>query len=426
MGAVEFAGEQIGMVADALPGLYIFAAPLENGVGGVPQFLGDDGRDDFSGFVLEHHPFLRGEEFLLLGEHIDDLDLVAHIVAFVLGVGNHAGHGGVGQPLAVVVAVALFPEAIFNLLHAVAVAGVEPEQLPDHGSFGFVNDQPPVLLLVAENPAVAQHHPGFDGLLVAELHPGGELAQFVLGDGGHDGQPQLGIFVQGVDVVVLEEHPHPMAQKLPGKLDGVQSISGKAGDFLGDDQIEFVQGGVFDHAVEVFPLLGGNTGKTLVDVPGDKGPAAVALNQVLIVGNLVSQGVELFVGLGRNPGVKGHPHGNVIDGFGAQLLADGVDVHMSALLLFVVSCLVLLYLKLRKKQLTLHDNCRSVSKKSYSICRPWRQIKSKKFSAGTGAWQKTLLRLQVWNLSPIGGEIMRAADCKTCRKAPKGGFRQSD
>ena len=42
-------------------------------------------------------------------------------------------------------------------------------------------------------------------------------------------------------------------------------------------------------------------------------------------------------------------------------------------------------------------------KKPRRVCRPWRQRKSKKFSAGACTWRKIHLRLQVWNLSPMGG-----------------------
>ena len=67
----------------------------------------------------------------------------------------------------------------------------------------------------------------------------------------------------------------------------------------------------------------------------------------------------------------------------------------------------------------------SLSKKPCRVCRRWRQIESNLFSAGACTWQKTLLRLQVWNLFPIGGQIMRAADCKPLSEKPKGVFRQS-
>ena len=64
-------------------------------------------------------------------------------------------------------------------------------------------------------------------------------------------------------------------------------------------------------------------------------------------------------------------------------------------------------------------------KKPRRVCRPWRQRKSKKFSAGACTWRKILFRLQVWNLSPMGGQIMRAAGCQSLSEKPFGLFRQS-
>ena len=46
--------------------------------------------------------------------------------------------------------------------------------------------------------------------------------------------------------------------------------------------------------------------------------------------------------------------------------------------------------------------------------------------AGACTWRNILYRLQVWNLSPIGGQIMRAADCKNLSESPEGVFRQSE
>ena len=98
------------MVADALPSLHILAALFQDSIRSVPDFLRHDRRYDLACFVLEHDPFLRREEFLLLREHIHDLDLVADVVALVFGVGNQVGHGGVRDFFAVVVAIALVPE----------------------------------------------------------------------------------------------------------------------------------------------------------------------------------------------------------------------------------------------------------------------------------------------------------------------------
>ena len=291
VGAEELAGQEVCVVADTLAVFHVLAAAAKDGVGLFPQFLGNNGRDDLAAFVLEHDPFFRRQEFLLFGEHIHHLDLVPHIIALVFGIGNHIGHGGMGNFFTVQVPVALVPEQGFNLLHGVFAGGVKLEQFPHHGGLVLVDDQALILLAVAENPVVAQHHAVFDGLLVAEFYPAGQFSQLILGDGGHDGQPQLRVLVEGIDVVVLEKDADPVAQKLAGKLDGVQGIAGETGDFLGNYQVKFVLGRVVDHAVEVFPAFGGDAGQALVDIPGHKGPGDVFLDEILVILNLVAQGV---------------------------------------------------------------------------------------------------------------------------------------
>ena len=54
-----------------------------------------------------------------------------------------------------------------------------------------------------------------------------------------------------------------------------------------------------------------------------------------------------------------------------------------------------------------------------------RKTKSKLFSAAARTWTKTLLRLQVWNLSVKDRQIMRAADCKELAEKAEGLFRQA-
>ena len=102
--AVQLAGQQIVVIAKILPPLDILAAAGEDSVCCVPQLLGYDGRYDFTALILEHHPLLRREKLLLFSEHIHDAHFVADIIALVLRVGNHAGHGRVGDFSAVMVA----------------------------------------------------------------------------------------------------------------------------------------------------------------------------------------------------------------------------------------------------------------------------------------------------------------------------------
>ena len=54
------------------------------------------------------------------------------------------------------------------------------------------------------------------------------------------------------------------------------------------------------------------------------------------------------------------------------------------------------------------------------------KVIQKPCSAGARTWRNILYRLQVWNLSPIGGQILRVADCINLSESPEGVFRQSE
>ena len=66
-----------------------------------------------------------------------------------------------------------------------------------------------------------------------------------------------------------------------------------------------------------------------------------------------------------------------------------------------------------------------VSKKPRRVFCECRKESQTAFLAAACTWTKTLLRLQVWNLSAIGRQIMRAADCKILAEKPGGVFRQA-
>ena len=72
----------------------------------------------------------------------------------------------------------------------------------------------------------------------------------------------------------------------------------------------------------------------------------------------------------------------------------------------------------------MRDALQTVEKASQSFLRK-QKIKLKTFSAGACTRQKILLRLQVWNLSAISRQMMRAADCKELAESPEGDFRQA-
>ena len=64
---------------------------------------------------------------------------------------------------------------------------------------------------------------------MSEFHTAAELAEFILCDGGHDGKAKLRVFIDGFDVVVLEEDGNTGIQQITGVLDGIQCVTGKAG-----------------------------------------------------------------------------------------------------------------------------------------------------------------------------------------------------
>ena len=109
--AVELSREQIGMVADALPILHILASPPQDLVRLFPKCLLHNCGNDLPGLILEHHPLLGRQKFLLFGEHIHNAHLVAHIILLVFGVGNDARKRGMCNPFPVVIAVALLRKA---------------------------------------------------------------------------------------------------------------------------------------------------------------------------------------------------------------------------------------------------------------------------------------------------------------------------
>ena len=126
------------------------------------------------------------------------------------------------------VTVPLFQEQCFKLFHGVFVSSIQFKQLPNHHRLIFIYNQTAILFDISKDAAVAQHYILLNGLLMPEFHTGGQLAEFILCDGGHDGQTKFGVLVKGIDVVVLEKDTYSRIQELSGILDRVQRITGKA------------------------------------------------------------------------------------------------------------------------------------------------------------------------------------------------------
>ena len=92
-----------------------------------------------------------------------------------------------------------------------------------------------------------------------EFDSGGQLAKLVLCNRGHDREAKLRILIEGIDVIVLEEYADAHIQKLSCVLQRVESVTGKSGDLLGDDEVEHSFFCICNHLVEMFSFLRGDT-----------------------------------------------------------------------------------------------------------------------------------------------------------------------
>ena len=91
----------------------------------------------------------------------------------------------------------------------------------------FINDQFAVIFGITKHAAIAQDDSVLDGLLVTKLYTAAKLTELILGDRGHNGQSKLRIFIQSVDIIILEEYSDTGVEQIAGKLDGVQGVTGK-------------------------------------------------------------------------------------------------------------------------------------------------------------------------------------------------------
>lgn len=196
--------------------------------------------------------------------------------------------------VAVVVPITLFVKVLFEFLETVSVSRVHLEQFLHHRRLFFVQYQFFIALAVPEDTAVPKDDARLDCLLMPEFDAGGEFAEFILRDGGHDGQTQFAVEVGGVDVVVLKVYAHTVSEQEPRVLQGIHRVAGKTGNLFGDDEVEHPRFRILDHREKPLAVLDGDRGDPLVHITGDEGPCLVLPDQILIVVDLVFERVELL------------------------------------------------------------------------------------------------------------------------------------
>ena len=165
--------------------------------------------------------------------------------------------------------------------------------------------QASILYIIAQQ-GTAEHHPLLHPPGLAPLHPAGGLAALLLGDGAHNGQPKLGVRLQGTDAVVHKQYAHTQGLQLPGVGNGVQDVPGEAAHLLGEDELKLSHAGVGDHLVERRPLFGGGAGDPLVGVDLVQLPLRLAVDVCPEIPLLALKGVGLVVLVGGHTAVGCH------------------------------------------------------------------------------------------------------------------------
>lgn len=159
---------------------------------------------------------------------------------------------------------------------------------------------------------IAKHtSPEYNALLhlplLAPFDPLRCPSALLLSNGGHNGQPQLRITVQSVDVVIHKDNTYTQLLQLPGIGDAIQCISGETGYFLGHNQIQFSVLGAGNHPVKCFSFFCSGSGQPFIGKHLEKFPFLVALDVLAEIALLALKGIGLIFIVRRNTAVCGDP-----------------------------------------------------------------------------------------------------------------------
>lgn len=93
-------------------------------------------------------------------------------------------------------------------------------------------------------------------VLQTHLHVLAQGLAFLLGERSHDRQHHFTLGVHGIDSFLLKYHRDVLVLQLPDVFQAFQRIPGKPADRLGDDHVNIAGHARFDHAIELFAVLG--------------------------------------------------------------------------------------------------------------------------------------------------------------------------
>ena len=99
------------------------------------------------------------------------------------------------------------------------------------------------------------HFSGFHGTAFTPCDIGGDGFTFRLGEGPGEGDSQLTVLLQRIDVFLLEDDCDAELLERPDVVETVHRVAGEAGDRLGQDHIDFLLTAVPNHPHEVLTLF---------------------------------------------------------------------------------------------------------------------------------------------------------------------------
>ena len=181
--------------------------------------------------------------------------------------------------------------------------------LPHGLRFLFIHHRRSVLA-----PVVAQEAPvGHGHLAVRDAPapaPGHVLrnaAAFFLGKAGHDGDHQLSLAVQSIDVLLFKRDPDPFFLQLPDGGQAVHRVPGEAADAFCNNPVDLPSQRIRDQPVKALPTGGGGGRNTVIRIQARVFPLRVVPDQAAVIVALGLEGSLLLLLIGTDPGVSGYP-----------------------------------------------------------------------------------------------------------------------
>jgi hypothetical protein len=134
-----------------------------------------------------------------------------------------------------------------------------------------------------------------DAFFISFLYPPSDIftdgTAFFLGKGCEDGHHQFPIPAHGMDIFFLEPDLDALLFQLAYCLEEVDRISGKPLDGFGEDDVDFARFRIFQHPLEILPLLDARPGDAVVRIDTGIFPVRVLLNQAAVIADLCRKGM---------------------------------------------------------------------------------------------------------------------------------------